>query len=146
MPEPLSPELFISDFLSILSPVLFTSSEVFSDSSFFIISVSYEFLESLLSVFSDELFVSFKLLPVSFVVVELSSEFLSTLLVSVFSVSNIISVADTASVAISELVLFSSAIFFADSAATVIATPKINITIVLTIFLLKLNFIFYILV
>lgn len=74
--------------------------------------------------FSDELFVSFKLLPVSFVVVELSSEFLSTLLVSVFSVSNIISVADTASVAISELVLFSSAIFFADNAAAVIATPK----------------------
>ena len=62
------------------------------------------------------------------------------------SFGHIISVADTASVAISELVLFSSAIFFADSAATVIATPKINITIVLTIFLLKLNFIFYILV
>ena len=142
---------------------------MFSDSSFFIISVSYESLESLLSVFSDELFVSFKLLPVSFVVVELlseffispdlslssttvalsfeeSDEFLSTLPVSVFSVSNIISVADTASVAISELVLFSSAIFFADNAAAVIATPKINITIVLTIFLLKLNFIFYILV
>ena len=122
---------------------------MFSDLSFFIISVSYEFLESLLSVFSDELFVSPDLSLSSTTVAlsfEESDEFLSTLPVSVFSVSNIISVADTASVAISELVLFSSAIFFADNAAAVIATPKINITIVLTIFLLKLNFIFYILV
>ena len=122
---------------------------MFSDSSFFIISVSYESLESLLPVFSDELFVSPDLSLSSTTVAlsfEESDEFLSTLPVSVFSVSNIISVADTASVAISELVLFSSAIFFAGSTATVIATPKINITIVLTIFLLNLNFIFYILV
>lgn len=77
--------------------------------------------------FSDELFVSPDLSLSSTTVAlsfEESDEFLSTLLVSVFSVSNIISVADTASVAISELVLFSSAIFFADSATTVIATPK----------------------